>query len=87
MTISLVYWQLIACFLLEFTVYLEAVIKRVLHSIIRVFALFWNELIFSLFLFSIRVLCGSSGFSILVLLDLTSFQSFQPRRTAPKCSL
>ena len=28
---------------------------------------------------------GSSGFSMLVLLDLTSFQSFQPGHTAPKC--
>jgi len=30
---------------------------------------------------------GSSGFSMLVLLDLTIFQSFQPCHTAPKCSL
>jgi len=31
------------------------------------------------------MLIGSSGFSMLVLLDLTSFPSFQPCHTAPKC--
>jgi len=32
-----------------------------------------------------RKLDGSSGFSMLALLDLTSFQSFQPCHTAQKC--
>jgi len=32
-----------------------------------------------------RNMFGSSGFSVLVLLDLTSFQSFQPCHTTPKC--